>query len=103
MRRDVNPRNCDRNICSSWQSSRPRPSRRSSRQPSRSPTPASYRQDLQKRLLLCAGDGHQAGLLQEGEIVLQVPVLCDPGVVTGLLNVDGIEVHLLALTLNAVV
>src|SRR5882757_1476684 len=53
--------------------------------------------------LLRAGDRDQAGLLEEGEVVLQVPVLIDPGAGADVLDVEGVEVDGLTVALDAVV
>src|ERR1700694_144434 len=50
-----------------------------------------------------AGDGDQAGLLEKGEVVFEVPVLDDSGAGVDVLDVNGVEVDGLAVARNAVV
>src|SRR6202011_4370976 len=50
-----------------------------------------------------AGDGDEAGLPQEGEVVFEVPVLGDSALAADVLDVDGVEVDGLAAARDAAV
>src|SRR2546423_14896834 len=50
-----------------------------------------------------AGDPDQVGLLEEGEVVFQVPVFDDSAACADVLDVDGVEIDGLAAAVDAVV